>query len=135
MREVTAKGRSGQSLADYLNKLWELAASKKISGVSPIEVSSVNGSTIISLSKPREVIIGKTNATWTRGTLASPTTCEISIWIPGSTYGDALTDSGQDVTAYDSGMIPTSASPIASGTQVRIVEIYGMWWYDGHDCG
>lgn len=137
--KVKPKGpaQGTKAFADYLNKLWEAATAWRtdIVGIPPINVTSVNGCVLIGLSTEDRVLVGKTNATWTRGTLAAPEDCAISIWRPGPDLGDAWTDTGVDVTAYDTGMIPTSASPIASGTQVRIVKIGAWWVYDGHDCG
>lgn len=137
--KVGTKGdaQGSKAFAKYLNKLWEAANGWKtdIVGIPPITTTSVDGCVLIGYAEQDTVYVGKTDSTWTRGTLASPTSCVISIWKPGATLGSAWTDSTVNITAYDTGMIPTSASALASGTQVRIVKVGAHWLYDGHDCG
>lgn len=139
MQKVTTKGnnKGSKALAAWMNKIQMLAGGwkTKITGAAPVSVTNTGDCLIISVADSVDTVIGKTNATWTRGTLASPTSCSISIWMTGTTLGDAWTDTGEDVTAYDTGMIPSSASPIASGTQVRLRRMDFHWIYDGHDCG
>ena len=85
----------------------------------------------------RTKVRGKLDGTLTRGTQASPTSATLSVWgrTDMSSATAAMTDTSENITIVDDGMVPTSASPIAAGTWVQAELLNGRWCYCGHDCG
>lgn len=85
-------------------------------------------------SLPSTVMRGKLNASLARGSQASPTSVTFSRWAPsGSSVTSAWTDTNEDFTVIENGLIPTDLSPIASGTWVQVILVEGRWVLDDAD--
>ncbi|NDD52978.1 hypothetical protein EBZ39_03720 [bacterium] len=67
------------------------------------------------------------------GTLARNGTATLSIYKPG-TAGGIGTDTTQNVTIIDIGMIPSSASPLAANKVVMAHYSRGAWVIGAYEC-
>jgi len=122
-------------MVGFLNKIIdEVNALSALSGEGNTVVTKVGGKRVIRTTTNASYLIGLTGGTWSKGSLSTPTSCEIDIYTNGKEVDSAWTDTGNTVTAYDTGMIPSSLSPIPEGSQVRIVRIGATWLFDGVDC-